>query len=71
MDEQVLYRNVQRLRGGLVFKADRRVFHSTLGVRVKTKKKRKLPTSSHISTAATDMDVYLRISVLTSALESS
>ena len=43
--------NVQRFRGGLVFKAHRLVYHSTLGLRViKKKKKRKdlgvtLPTT--------------------------
>ena len=31
--------NVQRFRGGLVFKAHRLVYHSTLGVRVIKKKK--------------------------------
>ena len=32
--EQLLRRNVNRFRGGLVFKAHRRVYHSTLGSRV-------------------------------------
>ena len=32
-------RNVQRFRGGLVFKAHRRVYHSTLGLRVIKKKR--------------------------------
>jgi len=36
--EQLLYRNVQRFRGGLVIKAHRRLYHSTLGLRVKKKK---------------------------------
>jgi len=31
---QLLYRNVQRFRGGLVFKAHRLLYHSTLGLRV-------------------------------------
>jgi len=31
---QLLYKNVQRFRGGLVFKAHRRLYHSTLGLRV-------------------------------------
>ena len=35
---QLLYRNVQRFRGGLVFKAHRLVYHSTLGSRVIKKK---------------------------------
>ena len=36
--------NVQRLRGGLVFKAHRLVYHPTLGLRLikKRKKKRKI-----------------------------
>jgi len=37
--EQKLYRNVQRFRGGLVFKALRLLYHSTLGLRVIKKKK--------------------------------
>ena len=38
--EQLLYRNVKRFQGGLVFKAHRLLYHSTLGLRVikKTKK---------------------------------
>ena len=31
---KLLHRNVQRFRGGLVFKAHRRLYHSTLGLRV-------------------------------------
>jgi len=34
------YINVQRFRGGLVFKAHRLLYHSTLGLRVIKKKKR-------------------------------
>jgi len=37
--QQLLYRNVQRFRGGLVFKAHRLLYHSTLGLRVIKKKK--------------------------------
>ena len=37
-EEQLLYINVQRFRGGLVFKAHRLSYHSTLGLRVMTKK---------------------------------
>jgi len=37
--EQLLRRNVNRFRGGLVFKAHRLVYHSTLGVIVIKKKK--------------------------------
>ena len=36
---QLLYRNVQRFRGGLVFKAHRLLYHLTLGWRVIKKKK--------------------------------
>ena len=40
----LLHRNVQRFRGGLVFKAHRLVYHSTLGLRViKKKKKQAVP----------------------------
>jgi len=40
LKEQLLRTNVKRFRGGLEFKADRLVYHSTLGSRV-TKKKKK------------------------------
>jgi len=36
--EQLLRRNMYRFRGGLVFKAHRLVYHSTLGLRVIKKK---------------------------------
>jgi len=36
---QVLYIKVKRFRGGLVFKAHRLVYHSTLGLIVKKKKR--------------------------------
>ena len=36
---QLLHRNVQRFRGGLVFKAHRLLYHSTLGLRAIKKKK--------------------------------
>ena len=39
--EQLLSRNVKRFRGGLVFKAHRLLYHSTLGLRVIKKKKKK------------------------------
>ena len=42
IQEQVLSINVERFRGGLVFKAHRLLYHSTPGSRVK-KKKRKAP----------------------------
>jgi len=37
---ELLRRNVNRFRGGLVFKAHRLVYHSTLGLRVIKKKKK-------------------------------
>ena len=37
-----LYRNAQRFRGGLVFKARRLINHSTLGLRVITKRESRL-----------------------------
>jgi len=37
---------VQRFQGGLVFKAHRRVYHSTLGLRVIKKKKKEVDTSN-------------------------
>ena len=39
--EQLLYRNVKRFRGRHVFKAQRLLYHSTLGLRVIKKKKKK------------------------------
>ena len=36
--KKLLHRNVKRFRGGLVFKAHRLLYHSTLGVRVIKKK---------------------------------
>jgi len=39
----LLLRNVQRFRGGLVFKAHRLLYHSTLDVRVIKKKKKVRP----------------------------
>ena len=38
IQEQLLLRNVKRFRGGLVFKAHRLVYPSTLGLRVRKKK---------------------------------
>ena len=40
VEEQLLYRNVGRFQGGLVFKAQRLVCHSTLGWRIIKKKKK-------------------------------
>ena len=42
MQEQLLDRNVQRFRGGLVFKAPRLLHHSTLGMSVMMTKKKKM-----------------------------
>jgi len=39
IEEHLLQRNVKRFRGGLVFKAHRLVYHTTLGLRVIKKKK--------------------------------
>ena len=41
---QLLYRNVNRFRGGLVFKAHGPLYHSTPGLKVITKKKELLST---------------------------
>ena len=47
ISEELLRRNVKRFLGGLVFKAHKRVYHSTLGSGV-IKKKKKLCTLAHI-----------------------
>ena len=39
----LLHRNIQRFRSGLVFKARRLLYHSTLGLRVIKKKKKNVP----------------------------
>jgi len=39
---QLLYRNAQRFRGGLAFKAHRLLYHSAPGLRVIKKKKQKV-----------------------------
>ena len=44
-DEQLLYRNVQWFRGGLVVKVHRLVYHPTLGLRVIKKKKATVPAA--------------------------
>jgi len=41
IQEQLLRRNVKRFQGGLVFKTHRLLYHSTLGSRVITKKRRR------------------------------
>ena len=47
--EQLLSRNVERFRGGLVFQAHRLLNHSTLGSRVTKKKKKEKRTSAPVS----------------------
>ena len=47
-DMTLLHRNVKRFRGGLAFKALRRLNHSTLGLRVITKKKRAMGLFLHL-----------------------
>ena len=47
IQEKLLRRNVKRFRGGLVFKAHRLLYHSTLGSRV-TKKKKKKRLNGHL-----------------------
>ena len=42
IQDQLLHRNVKRFLGRPVFKAQRRVYHSTLGWRVVKKKKKKI-----------------------------
>jgi len=54
LEEQLLRRNVKRFRGGLVFKAHRRVYHSTLGWRV-IKKRR----SEHFALRRNDLGEIL------------
>ena len=52
IEEQLLRRNVKRFRGGLVFKAHRLLYHSTLGLRVTKKKKKKMDRSGRTNRAA-------------------
>ena len=56
IEEQLLHRNVKRFRGGLVFKAHRWLYHSTLGSIVIKKKKRSLAaTASNASVSNASM----------------
>jgi len=48
---------VQRFRGGLVFKAQRRLYHSTLGLRVIKKKKKTTPASVWCATVRCRADM--------------
>jgi hypothetical protein len=43
-EKEQLLKNVKRFRGGLVFKANRLLYHSALGLRVGKKKKNKIIT---------------------------
>ena len=52
IEEQLLRRNVKQFRGGLVFKAHRLVYLSTLGWRVIKKKKKKSPLAPQPPAAA-------------------
>ena len=49
ISEQLLGRNVERFRGGLVFEAHRLLYYSTLGTRV-IKKKKNLPPAKSANT---------------------
>ena len=53
-------RNVQRFRGGLVFKAHRLLYHSTLGLRV-IKKKRRMTSECSANHRVTAMKLYLHL----------
>ena len=49
IQEQLLRRNVRRFREGLIFKAHRLLYHSTLGSRlIKKKKKKQLGCGGHL-----------------------
>jgi len=57
---------VQRFRGGLVFKADRLVCHSTLGLRVIKKKKKKRSARQRLARSLRgSLQVFLFFSVIT------
>jgi hypothetical protein len=49
ISEQLLSRNVERFRGGLVVKAHRSLYHSTLGSRVMKKKNKYLRGGSRLT----------------------
>ena len=53
IQDQLLRRNVKRFRGGLVFKAHRLLYHSTLGLRVIKKKKKVDPNHT------VDLDLFI------------
>ena len=56
------YRNVQWIRGGLVFKAHRLLCHSSLGLRViKKKKKMKVSINPHDKTRLTNLELRLTV----------
>jgi len=54
----LLSRNVKRFRGGLVFKAHRRLHHSTLGWRVIKKKRRRFSPGDRKGTEAYYVSMY-------------
>ena len=58
IQEQLLYGNVQRFRGGLLFKAHGLLYHSTLGLRVIKKKKKERTNTSKDSSRTSRADVY-------------
>ena len=68
-----LCRNVKRFRRGLVFKAHRRLYHSTLGLRViKKKKRRNRPSAcrcvAHANSARVEAHELGRVSSYTNIL---
>jgi len=61
---------VQRFRGGLVFKAHRHLYHSTLGLRVIKKRRRRIPFWEHhgpLSSGEGTMRMVLKTCVLNTA----
>jgi len=57
--EQVLGRNVKRIQGGLVFKAHRLLYHSTLGSRVIKKKRSARSGTSTTGTEASSVAAWV------------
>ena len=58
-----VYRIVQRFRGGLVFKAHRLLYHSTLGLRVIKKKKKTLEVDAVMPVDAYTISLSLTLSL--------
>ena len=69
--EQPLGRHVQRFRGGLVFKAHRLLYHSTLGSRVIKKKKKRSLSRRGCSSTEVRGGAKTSSSLLLSSLELS